>query len=58
MGQEVRLSGVVLVPFVGAHDLLGVGYCSGPIEALSEHISDQGSSRGMVTADVIEPTNL
>ena len=27
---------VVLAPFVGADDLLGVGYCSGPIEALSE----------------------
>ena len=42
---------IVLTPFVGAHDLLGFGYSGGPVEALSEHISDQGSRRGMVTAD-------
>ena len=44
---------VVLTPFIGAHDLLGVGYSGGPIEALSEYISDQGSRHGMVTADSI-----
>ena len=42
---------VVLAPFVGAYDLLGVGYCSGPVEALSECIPIQGSRRGVVTAD-------
>ena len=42
---------VVLAPFVGVHDLLGVGYYSGPVEALSECIPDQGSRRSMVTAD-------
>ena len=42
---------IVLAPFVGAHDLLGVGYCSGPVEALSECVSNQGSRRGMVSTD-------
>ena len=44
---------VVLTPFIGAHDLLGVGYYSGPVEALSECISNQGSRHGMVTIDPI-----
>ena len=42
---------IVLEPFVGAYDLLGVGYCSGPVEALSECIPNQGSRHGVVTAD-------
>ena len=42
---------VVLTPFVGAHNLLSVGYCSGPVEALSECVSIQGPRCGMVTAD-------
>ena len=42
---------VVLAPFVGAYDLLGVGYRGRPVEALSERVSDQGSRRGMVTTD-------
>ena len=42
---------VVLTPFVGAHDLLGVGYYSGPVEALSECVPNQGSRHGMVTVD-------
>ena len=42
---------VVLAPFVGAYDLLGVGYYSGLVEALSECIPNQGSRRGMVTTD-------
>ena len=41
----------VLAPFAGAYDLLGVGYCSGPVEALSECVSNQSSWCGMVTAD-------
>ena len=36
LGREVSLPSVVLAPFVGAYDLLGVGYCSGPVEALSK----------------------
>ena len=41
---------VGLTPFVGAHDLVGVCYYSGPIKALSECISNQGSWCGMMTA--------
>ena len=40
LGWEVSLPSVVLAPFIGAYDLLGIGYCSGPVEALSECISD------------------
>ena len=47
----MSLSSVVLAPFAGAYDLLSVGYCSGPVEALSECVSNQGSRRGVVTAD-------
>ena len=42
---------IVLAPFVGAYDLLSVGYCSGPVEALSECIPYQGSRHGVVTTD-------
>ena len=45
------LSSVVLTPFVGAHNLFGVGYCGRPVEALLECISDQGSRCDMVTTD-------
>ena len=51
LGWEVSLSSVVLTPFVGAYDLVDVGYCSGPVEALSECFSNQGPQHGMVTAD-------
>ena len=51
LGREVSLLSVVLTPFAGAYDLLGVGYCSGPVEALSERVPNQGSRHGMVTAD-------
>ena len=44
-------SSVVLTPFVGAHDLLGVGHRSRLVEALSERVSNQGSRRGMLTTD-------
>ena len=44
---------VVLTPFVGAYDLLGIGCCSGPVEALLEHVSDQGFRNGMV---IVDPT--
>ena len=42
---------IVLTPFTGVHDLLGVSYCSGPVEALSECVPNQGFRCGMVTAD-------
>ena len=51
LGREVSLPSIVLTPFVGAHDLHGVGYYNGPVEALSECVSNQGSRRGMVTVD-------
>ena len=51
LGQEVSLPSIVLAPFVGAYDLLDVGYYSGPVEALSEYVPNQGSRRGVVTAD-------
>ena len=40
-----------LAPFAGAYDLLDVGYYSGPVEALSECVPNQGSRCGVVTAD-------
>ena len=50
LGREVSLPSVVLAPLAGAYDQLGVGYCSGPVETLSECVPNQGSRRGMVTA--------
>ena len=47
----MSLPSVVLAPFIGAYDLLNIGYCGGPVEALSEHVSDQGSRHSMVIAD-------
>ena len=49
LGWEVCLPSVVLTPFTGAYDLLGVGYYSGPAESLSECISNQGSRRGVMS---------
>ena len=34
LGREVSLPSIVLTPFVGAYDLLGVGYCSGQSRSL------------------------
>ena len=42
---------VVLTPFAGAYNLLGIGYRGGPVKALSECISNQGSWCSMMTAD-------
>ena len=42
---------VVLTPFIGAHNLFSVGYCSWPVEALSKRVSDQGPRCGMVAVD-------
>ena len=41
LGREVSLPSVVLTPFAGAYNLLGVGYYGGPVEALLEWISNQ-----------------
>ena len=53
LGQEMGLPSIVLAPFVGAHDLFNVGDYGWPVEALSEHVSDQGSRRGVMTANSI-----
>ena len=45
------LPSVVLTPFTGAHNLLSVGYCDRPVEALLECIFDQGPRCGMVLVD-------
>ena len=42
---------IVLAPFASAYDLLGVGYCSGPVEALSERIPNQGSRHSVMPTD-------
>ena len=47
----MSLPSIVLAPFIGAHDLLGVSYSDGLVEALSERVSNHGSRRGMVTTD-------
>ena len=49
----MSLLGIVLAPFTCAYDLLDIGYYSGPVEALSECVSYQGSRHGVVTADPI-----
>ena len=51
LGREVSLPSVVLTPFAGAYDLLSIGYCSVPVKALSECVSNQGPWYGVVTAD-------
>ena len=51
LGQEVSLPSVVLTPFASAYNLLGVGYCGGPVEALLECVSNQCPWRGMVITD-------
>ena len=40
LGRQVGLPSIVLTPFAGAHNLFSVGYCSRPVEALSECVSD------------------
>ena len=42
---------VVLAPLVGAYNLLGIGYCGGPVETLLKCIPNQSSWCGMMTAD-------
>ena len=51
LGRQVGLPGIVLTPFVGAHNLLSVGHHGRPVEALSECVSDQGSGCGMMSTD-------
>jgi hypothetical protein len=48
--REVTLSSIELAPFTAPHDVLGVCDCCGPIETLSEGLSDKCSQTGVVTA--------
>ena len=47
----MNLPSIVLTPFIGAHDLLDISYSGGPVEALSECGSDQGSRCDIMTID-------
>ena len=51
LGREVSLPSVVLTSFVGAYNLLGIGYYGGLVEAMSECIPNQGPWCGMMTVD-------
>ena len=53
LGRQVGLPSVVLTPFVGAYNRFSVGYYGQLVEALSEHIFDQGPMCGMVLVDPI-----
>ena len=38
-------------PFIGAYNLFSIGYCGQPVEAMLEHICNQGPRHGMVPVD-------
>jgi hypothetical protein len=46
---EMSLSGVKLAPFTASYDVLGVRNRCGPVETLSESLSDKCSQTGVVT---------
>jgi hypothetical protein len=48
--MKVGLASVELAPFAGAHDLTGISDRSGPVEALAEHVADEGAWRRVVAA--------
>ena len=50
LSGQVRLSRVELTPLAGAYNPSGVGHRSGPVEALSEGVPNEGSRCCMVTA--------
>jgi hypothetical protein len=43
MSWKMRLAGIELANFAGAHDLTGVGNNREPVEALVEHVSHKGA---------------
>ena len=45
------LPSVVLTPFIGAHNLFNISYYGQSVDALSEYVSNKGSSYGMVPTD-------
>jgi hypothetical protein len=46
-----RFVNIVLAPFAGVYDPLGIRHRGWPVEALLEHVSDQGLGRGMMPAN-------
>ena len=40
LGRKVGLPSIVLIPFIGAHNLFSIGYCGRLVEALLECISN------------------
>jgi hypothetical protein len=48
--RKMSLSSVELAPLTAPHDVLRVGDCRGPLETLSERLSDKCSRTGVVTA--------
>jgi hypothetical protein len=48
--RKVRLAGVELAPFAGAHDLAGISDRSGPVEALAGRVAHEGVWRRVVAA--------
>jgi hypothetical protein len=51
--REVSLLSVELAPFTAPHDVLGVCDCRGPVETLSESLSDKCSRIGVVSTGAI-----
>jgi hypothetical protein len=51
LSRQVGLPSVILAPFAGAHDPLGVDDRCRPVKSLAESVPNQGSQRGMALAD-------
>ena len=51
MSRKVRVTGVELATFAGAHDLGFIGDCRGPVKALPERIAHEGARCRVVTTD-------
>jgi hypothetical protein len=49
LSRQMRLPNIVLAPFTGAYNLHGVGYGSGPVEALLEGLLDEGPRSGVMS---------
>jgi hypothetical protein len=48
--RELSLSSVELTPFTASYDVLGVHHHRGPVESLSESLSDKCSRTSVMTA--------
>jgi hypothetical protein len=47
---EIGLAGVELAPLAVAHNLVSVGDCGGPVEALAECVAHEGARHRMVAS--------